>query len=185
MVYVLLADGFEEVEALTPVDLLRRAGAEVKTVGVTGRTVTGARGVPVVADILPEEVDRDELEMVVLPGGMPGTIHLNESGFVRELVQFCADHDRYLAAICAAPSIILGGMDLLHHRRAICYPGMEDGMTCAKVTHQNCCVDGKIITGRAAGAAMDFALALCAAMMGQAAAEQVAESVCYTVHGDE
>ncbi|WP_122788403.1 DJ-1 family glyoxalase III [Intestinibacillus sp. Marseille-P6563] len=179
MVYVFLADGFEEVEALTPVDLLRRAGAEVKTVGITGKTVTGARGVPVVADILPEEVDRDEMDMIVLPGGMPGTMNLNESEFVRDTVQFCADHDRYIGAICAAPSVILGGMDLLHHRRAICYPGMEDGMTCANVVHQNCCVDGRIITGRAAGAAFDFALALCTAVMGKAAAKQVAESVCY------
>lgn len=181
MVYVFLAEGFEEVEAIAPIDMLRRAGAEVKTVGVTGRTVTGARGIPVVADILPDEVDREEIEMIVLPGGMPGTMNLYESQFVRDCVQFCADNDRYIGAICAAPSVILGGMDLLHHRRAICYPGMEDGMTCATVVNQDCCVDGKIITGRAAGAALDFALALCAAMMGKAAAEQVAESICYNV----
>lgn len=183
MVYVLLADGFEEVEALTPVDLLRRAGAEVQTVGITGKTVKGARGIPVVADILPEEVEWEETEMVVLPGGMPGTMNLNNSPFVHDIVEFCAKTDRYLAAICAAPSIILGGMDLLNGRRAICYPGMEDGMTGAEVVHQNCCIDERIITGRAAGAAVDFSLALCAAVMGDAAAKQVAESICY-VHAE-
>lgn len=83
MVYVMLAEGFEEVEALTPVDLLRRAGAQVKTVGVTGKTVTGARGIPVVADILPEEIVLDDMEMLVLPGGMPGTKNLDASAFVR------------------------------------------------------------------------------------------------------
>lgn len=181
MVYVFLAEGFEEIEAIAPIDMLRRAGAEVKTVGVTGKTVTGARGLPVVADIQPDEVERDDMEMIVLPGGMPGTVNLNASQFVRDTVQFCVDNDRYIGAICAAPSIILGGMDLLRHRRATCYPGMEDGMASANVVHQNCCVDGKIITGRAAGAALDFALALCAAMMGKAAAEHVAESICYHV----
>lgn len=179
MVYVLLADGFEEVEALTPVDLLRRAGAEVKTVGITGQTVIGARGISVLADVLPEEVEREEIEMIVLPGGMPGTMNLNACEFVHDLVNFCAATDRYIAAICAAPSVILGGMDLLSGRRAICYPGMEDGMTGAKVIYQDCCVDGRIITGRAAGAALDFSLALCAAVMGEAAAKQVAESICY------
>lgn len=179
MVYVFLAEGFEEVEAIAPIDLLRRAGAEVKTVGVTGKTVTGARGIAVVADILPEEVDREDMEMIVLPGGMPGTVNLYDSEFVRDTVKFCAENDRFIGAICAAPSVILGGMDLLHHRRAICYPGMEDGMTCATVVHQNCVTDGKIITSRGAGAAIDFGLALCAATMGKAAAEHVAESICY------
>lgn len=179
MVYVFLADGFEEVEALTPVDLLRRAGAEVKTVGITGKTVTGARGIPVVADMVCDEVNLEDAEMIVLPGGMPGTINLNESEFVHNAVNYCVKNELYVAAICAAPSIILGGMDLLHHKRAVCYPGMEDGMLCANPVSQNVCVDGKIITGRAAGAATDFALALCKAVMGSAAAKQVAESICY------
>ena len=179
MVYVLLADGFEEVEALTPVDLLRRAGADVKTVGITGKTVTSSHNVPIIADILPEDVCFEEAEMVVLPGGMPGAINLNESEFVHKLVRYCADNDRYIGAICAAPSVILGSMDLLKHKKAICYPGMEDGMTLATVVHQNCCVDGKIITGRALGGAMDFALALCTAIMGDAAAKQVADAICY------
>lgn len=179
MVYVLLANGFEEVEALTPVDMLRRAGADVKTVGITGEVVSSARGVKVIADVSIQDVDFEETEMVVLPGGMPGTINLNESEFVHKIVRYCIDNDRYVAAICAAPSIILGGMDLLKHKRAICYPGMEDGMACAKVVNKNYCVDGKIITGRSAGAAIDFSLTLCSVIMGAAAAKQVADAICY------
>ena len=155
MVYVLLAEGFEEVEALTPVDLLRRAGAEVKTVGVTGKTVTGARGIPVVADLLPEEVSC--------------------------AIDYCLEKEIYLAAICAAPSIILGGRGLLKGKRATCYPGMEDGMVGAQAMAVPCVADGKIITGRAAGAAMDFAVALCAAVCGGAAAEKVARDVCHAI----
>lgn len=179
MVYVLLADGFEEVEALTPIDLLRRAGAEVRSVGISGKVVTGARNIPLTADLLPEEVDWEDTEMIVLPGGMPGTLNLYESKFVREIVQYCKNNERYIAAICAAPSVILGGMDLLQGRRATCFPGMEEGMTGAKIMDQNCCIDGKIITGRAAGAAFTFSLALCTAIMGEAAAKQVAKSICY------
>lgn len=181
MVYVMLAEGFEEVEALTPVDLLRRAGAQVKTVGVTGKTVTGARGIPVVADILPEEVVLEDMELLFLPGGMPGTRNLDASEFVHGTIRYCVEHDRYLAAICAAPSVILGGLGLLEGRRATCYPGMEDGMRGAAAMDVPCVADGKIITGRAAGAAMDFAVALCAAVCGGAAAEKVAREVCHAI----
>lgn len=181
MVYVLLAEGFEEVEALTPVDLLRRAGASVKTVGVTGRTVTGARGVPVVADLLPEEVTLDDAEMVVLPGGMPGTKNLDKDPFVQKAIDYCLENDLYLAAICAAPSVILGSRGLLKGKRATCYPGMESGMLGAQAMAVPCVAEGKIITGRAAGAAMDFSVALCAAVCGGAAAEKVARDVCHAV----
>ncbi len=181
MVYVMLAEGFEEVEALTPVDLLRRAGAQVKTVGVTGKTVTGARGIPVAADILPEEFTPEDMEMLVLPGGMPGTKNLNASEFVHGAIRYCVENDRYLAAICAAPSIILGGLGLLEGKRATCYPGMEDGMKGAAAMAVPCVAEGKIITGRAAGAAMDFAVALCAAVCGGAAAEKVAREVCHAI----
>lgn len=181
MVYVLLAEGFEEVEALTPVDLLRRAGAKVKTVGVTGKTVTGARGIPVVADLLPEEVSFADAEMVVLPGGMPGTKNLDKSEFVQKAIDYCLEKEIYLAAICAAPSIILGSRGLLKGKRATCYPGMEDGMVGAQAMAVPCVADGKIITGRAAGAAMDFAVALCAAVCGGAAAEKVARDVCHAI----
>lgn len=181
MVYVMLAEGFEEVEALTPVDLLRRAGAQVKTVGVTGKTVTGARGIPVVADILPEEIVLGDMEMLVLPGGMPGTNNLDASTCVHDAIQYCVQNGRYLAAICAAPSVILGKLGLLEGKRATCYPGMEAGMHGAAALDVPCVAEGKIITGRAAGAAMDFAVALCAAVCGGAAAEKVAREVCHAI----
>lgn len=179
MVYVFLADGFEEVEALTPIDLLRRAGVTVQTVGVTGKTVTGSHGVPMVADLLPEAVDLKQADMIVLPGGMPGTKNLYASDVVRAAVTEMIETDRYVAAICAAPSIILGGMGVLQGKRATCYPGMEDGMTGAQAQPLPCVQDGKIITGRGAGAAFDFALTLCAALVGQEKADQIADAVCY------
>ena len=179
MVYVMLADGFEEVEALAPVDVLRRGGVEVRLVGVTGRTVVGAHGVPMLADLEPREVDLEQADMVFLPGGMPGTKNLYASEFVRNTVQWCIEHDRYVAAICAAPSIVLGGMGLLEGREATCYPGMEDGMKGAKPQDKPFCVDGKLITGRAAGAAFDFALALCRTLAGEATAERVRQEIYY------
>ena len=128
MVYVLLAEGFEEVEALTPVDLLRRAGVETRLVGVTGATVCGARGINVVTDLSMDEVDLAKADMLVLPGGMPGTTNLYADKRVTDAVRTMADAGKYVAAICAAPSIILGGMGLLEGKKATCYPGMEDGM---------------------------------------------------------
>ena len=164
MVYVFLADGFEEVEALTPIDVLRRAGVEVRTIGVTGKTVTGTHGVPMVADILPEETDLAAADMIFLPGGMPGTTNLYASD---------------VTAICAAPSVILGGMGILNGKRATCYPGMESGMTGATAVDAPCVQDGKIITGRGAGAAFDFALTLCEVLCGKQTADEIAASVCY------
>ena len=110
MVYVLLAEGFEEVEALTPVDLLRRAGVETRLVGVTGATVCGARGINVVTDLSMDEVDLAKADMLVLPGGMPGTTNLYADKRVTDAVRTMADAGKYVAAICAAPSIILGGV---------------------------------------------------------------------------
>lgn len=179
MVYVMLAEGFEEVEAISPIDVLRRGGVELKTVGVTGKTVAGAHGVPVVADCTPDEVVLETADMVILPGGMPGTKNLYASDFVRNAVQYCVDYDKYIAAICAAPSVILGGMGLLKGKEATCYPGMEDGMIGAKPQDKPFCVDGKIITGRAAGTALDFALALCAILKGQDVADQVRRDIVY------
>lgn len=179
MVYAFLADGFEEVEAMTPIDLLRRAGVEVHTVGITGKTVTGAHGIPVVADLLPDAVNLALADMIFLPGGMPGTKNLYASTFVRDAVMQVLDEGHYVSAICAAPSVILGGMGLLEGKRATCYPGMEDGMTGAIVQDLSCVWDGKIITGRGAGAAFDFALTLCEALCGWEIADKIASSVCY------
>lgn len=179
MVYILLAEGFEEVEALTPVDLLRRAGIETKLVGVTGETVCGARGISVVTDLGMDEIDLSSADMLVLPGGMPGTTNLYADNRVTDAVRTMADADKYVAAICAAPSIILGGMGLLEGRKATCYPGMEGGMKGAEAVKTTCVTDGKFITSCGVGGALDFACALITALAGREKADEIASSVVY------
>lgn len=179
MVYILLAEGFEEVEALTPVDLLRRAGIETKLVGVTGETVCGARGISVVTDLGMDEIDLSSADMLVLPGGMPGTTNLYADNRVTDAVRTMADTDKYVAAICAAPSIILGGMGLLEGRKTTCYPGMEDGMKGAEAVKTTCVTDGKFITSCGVGGALDFACALITALAGREKADEIASSVVY------
>ena len=183
MVYVLLAEGFEEVEALTPVDLLRRAGVETRLVGVTGATVCGARGINVVTDLSMDEVDLAAADMLILPGGMPGTTNLYADKRVTDAVRTMADTGKYVAAICAAPSIILGGMGLLEGKKATCYPGMEDGMKGSTPEKKNAVTDGMIITGCGVGGALDFACELITALCGKAKADEVAESVVHHVYG--
>ena len=180
MVYVLLAEGFEEVEALTPVDLLRRAGVETRLVGVTGETVCGARGIRVVTDLPMDDIDLAQADMIVLPGGMPGTTNLYADKRVTSAVRAMYEAEKYVAAICAAPSVILGGMGLLKGRRATCYPGMEDEMGSAVVRQgQHVVVDGHIITAEAAGSAFEFGLKLVEILSGRACAEQVKQEVHY------
>lgn len=177
MVYVFLAEGFEEVEALTPVDYLRRAGIEVTTVGVGGEYITGAHGIVVKADLCECKVCAgDDIEMVVLPGGMPGTLNLKASEKVNEFIDKAVAKDAFVAAICAAPSI-LGEKGLLQGKNAICYPGFEDKLLGACVCDRQAVVDGKIITARAAGAAADFAFELIAALKDKDAAEAVRTAV--------
>lgn len=178
MVYILLAPGFEEAEALVPADLLRRAGAEVKLVSVMEDPVPGSHGVTVAADATLDQVDLDKAEMVVLPGG-PGHKRLGEAPAVEKLVREAARRGLWVAAICAAPTL-LGGWGLLEGKSAVCYPGMEEGLTNAQAKmDQSVVVDGKIITGRAAGSAFDFGLALIEALSGKAAAEKVRDAVHY------
>ena len=176
---VFLAEGFEEVEALTPVDLLRRCGAQVTTVGVGRKTVCSSHGIAVVADETLGEHDYAGDDMIVLPGGMPGSRNLYASPEVCDAVLEAVRTDRYVAAICAAPSVVFGGLGILNGKKATCYPGMEDGMTGAQPVNAPYVVDGKIITGRGAGAAMDFALALCEVLFGHEKAASMAKSVCY------
>ena len=159
MVYVFLADGFEEIEALTPVDVLRRAGFEVKTVGVTGKTVTGSHGIPVVCDIEIAEAVKSDIKAVVLPGGLPGTTNLEASATVQEFIDYADSTGAVVAAICAAPSV-LGHKGLLKGRRATCYTGFENELLGATATGEPAVCDGNIVTGRGAGAAFDFAFAL-------------------------
>lgn len=160
MIYVFLANGFEEVEALTPVDILRRAGKQVITVGIGSQIIKGSHGISVVTDTDDGQlVLNDEIEMIVLPGGMPGTLNLEANKTVQDAIDFCVSNDKYIAAICAAPSI-LGHKGLLSGRSATCFPGFEDELKGAEYSSDFVVTDGKIITAKGAGAAMKFALKL-------------------------
>lgn len=173
---VFLADGFEEIEGLTVVDILRRAGVQTDMVSVTGsKTVCGAHQIRVQADYLFEELDGKEMEMLVLPGGMPGTIHLKEHEGLQALLRNADQAGRYLAAICAAPSV-LGEMGILKGRRACCYPSFEEKLKGAEVVYDAVCVDGHIITSRGMGTAAAFALKLAALLCGEKEAEEVGRS---------
>lgn len=177
MIYCFLADGFEEVEALSPVDLLRRAGADVKTVGVTGEEVTGAHGITVKADIRTGEVVLDaSVEAVILPGGMPGTRNLEKSETVQSAIDFAVQHNKLVCAICAAPSI-LGHKNLLAGREAIAYPGFEEELYGAKLSESFVVRDGNFITAKGAGVAVDFGLAVVAALFGQEKADSIRNSI--------
>ncbi len=179
MVYVLLAPGFEEAEALVPVDLLRRAGVETATVSITGKSVTGSHGIAVTADISLDQVDLDRAEMVVLPGGGTGVQNLGADPAVEQLVREAARRNIRLAAICAAPTL-LGRWGLLEGKQAVCYPGMEQALAGAQVRMARGVVaDGTIITGRAAGSAFDFGLALVTALAGRDEADRVGGGIYY------
>lgn len=158
MIPVFLADGFEEIEALATVDILRRANVEVVTVGVGSKTPVGAHGIPVCADITEKELDLTAIDGVVLPGGMPGTTNLEASAVVQSAISYAAERGLLLAAICAAPSI-LGHGGYLHGKHATCYPGFETDLRGA-ILGKDVVVDGNIITASGAGVAVDFALAL-------------------------
>ena len=179
MVYILLAPGFEEAEALVPVDMLRRANIETATVSITGEPVPGSHGVTVLADVTLDDVDLSRADMVVLPGGGPGYKNLGKEPRVEELVRKAAERGHLLAAICAAPTL-LGRWGLLEGKDAVCYPGMEEGLTGAQPRmDRGVVVDGKIITGRAAGSAFDFGLALVEALAGAAEADKVRHGIYY------
>lgn len=179
MVYVLLGEGFEEAEALVPVDLLRRAGEEVQLIGVDGYRVTGAHGINVTADNTLMGLDADDMRMLVLPGGMGGVGSIQCNLSAMALIQKAANAGCWLAAICAAPTI-LAQLGLLDRRRAVCYPGMEDQMFSAVVDQsQSVVTDGRIITGRGPGAAFDFGLKLVEVLKGAAAAKEVQGQIHY------
>lgn len=152
MVYVFLANGFEEIEAIAPIDILRRAGIEVKTVGVTGSLVTGAHEITVKADISLDEVDLSGAELIFLPGGMPGTTNLMENKDLEKIILDANDKGIYISAICAAP-MILGRLNLLNGRKAVAFPGFEEHLIGADVQITPIAKDGNIITAKGAGAA--------------------------------
>ena len=176
MVYLFLADGFEEIEALTPVDVLRRAGIAVTTVGVTGKTVRGSHGIAVEADVAADEAKEADIEMIILPGGMPGAANLDASETVDRFIKAAVGQDAYLAAICAAP-MILGKRGLLSGRDATCYPGFEKYLEGAKHYEASVVVDGNFVTSDGMGSALDFALQLVALLRGDEASEKIADAI--------
>ncbi len=165
MIYVFFADGFEEIEALTPVDVLRRAGLDVVTVGVTGKSVTGSHGITVECDVCISEVAPRDIQAVVLPGGLPGTTNLEADNKVQEFIDIANNEGAIVGAICAAPSI-LGHKGLLDGKRATCYTGFEKELVGAVTTGEPAVRDGNIVTGRGAGAAFEFAFELLDAVTG-------------------
>ncbi len=177
MIYVFLAEGFEEVEALATVDVLRRAGLSVQTVGVGGKTVSGSHSIPVLCDEEIENIKPDEsLEAVVLPGGMPGTLNLENSVEVNGFIDYAAAHNKLVCAICAAPSI-LGKKGLLEGREAICFPGFEEYLYGASLSRSSVIVDGNFITAKACGAALKFGKAIAEQFIGKEKAEKLWESL--------
>lgn len=180
-VYVFLADGFEEIEGLTVVDILRRAQIDTAMVSVTGTgTVTGSHGIQIAADMLFEEADYGEGAAFVLPGGMPGTNHLAAHEGLAEVLKAAAAQGKLVAAICAAPSV-LGGLGILKGRRAACYPGFEEKLEGAQVTMEPVEVSGNVITSRGMGTAIPFALALTARLRDQKTADDLAKGIIWGV----
>ena len=177
MVYVLLGTGFEEMEAITPVDLLRRAGIPVLTVGVTGKVVTGGHNIPVEADILLEQMNLTDLEMIVLPGGLGGVASARASQQALDALQFAWDNGKYVAAICAGPTV-LADLGITDGKQATCYPGCEAGLGGAQMLTDAACVqDGKLITGTSAGCAIPFGLKLVEVLKGASTAKTIAEQI--------
>jgi len=175
-VCVLLADGFEEVEAVTPIDYLRRAGAEVSVLGIARTHVVGARGIKVEADIGPEGLKRN-FDCIVAPGGGKGSANLAADKTVAEFIQRHFAAGRIVAAICAAPVVVLGPLGILKGRRFTCFPGLENDVKDAGFCADRVVVDGNLITSRAAGTAGEFALALISALFDSAKAREIARAV--------
>lgn len=177
-VIVFLADGFEECEGLLVVDLLRRAGINVTTASVMGRAeITSSHRIRLLADVPAENADYASADMIVLPGGMPGTNHLYDSQIVCDMCRKFAD-EKSVAAICAAPSV-LGRLGLLKGKKATCYPGFEEYLDGAEYTGEAVETDGNIITGQALGAAIPFALEIIAYLISESAACDIADKICY------
>ena len=177
MVYMLLGTGFEEVEAVTPLDLLRRAGVEVATVGLNGKVVYGAHNIGIEADITIGQLDLTDIDMIILPGGLGGVTSCRACPEAMEALRFAWDNGKQVAAICAGPTV-LADLSITDGKQATCYPGCEDGMDSAQVSNSAPCVrDGKLITGASAGCAIPFALMLIEALKGSEQAEAIAKQI--------
>ena len=176
MVYILLGTGFEEVEAIAPLDLLRRAGIPALSVGVNGKQIRGSHGITVEADIELAEMDLTDLDMIVLPGGLGGVASARASEPALQALRFAWENGKYVAAICAGPTV-LADLGITDGKNAVCYPGCESGMGSAKIAATACIQDGKLITAASAGCAVTFGLQLIKALKGQEAADAIASQI--------
>ncbi len=177
MFYVFLANGFEEIEALAPVDFLKRMGVDVKIVGVGGKNICGAHGITVEADMLLGEITLgDDLQGVMLPGGMPGADNLDKTPEVHKAIDYCAQSGKIISAICAAP-FILGKKGLLKGKRATCFPGFEAYLEGADVLEDGVVTDGKIITARGAGVAWEFGAAIGAVLINKEKSDEILKAI--------
>lgn len=177
MVYLLLGTGFEETEAIAPLDLLRRAGIGVRTVGVTGKTVYGSHNIGIEADILMDDLDLKDLEMIILPGGLGGVASARASQSALKALKYAWDNGKFVAAICAGPTV-LADLNITDGRMATCYPGCEDGMGSAILAEKAAVVqDGRLITGTSAGCAIPFGLKLIEALKGPEEADRIAKQI--------
>lgn len=177
MVYMLLGTGFEETEAIAPLDLLRRAGVQVLTVGVNGKTVYGGHGIGIEADITLEEMDLTDLEMIILPGGLGGVASVRASESAMNALRFAGENGKFLAAICAGPTV-LADLGITDNKCCTCYPGCEEQMGSAQMVENKAALrDGNIITGTSAGCAVAFGLELIAALKGKDAAAYIEKQI--------
>lgn len=175
MIYLFLANGFEEIEALLPLDLMRRAGLEVTTVGIGGKDITGSHGITVKADIVDADFADNAPECVILPGGMPGTKNLDASPVVHKALDDALENNSLICAICAAP-MILGKRGILRGKKATCFPGFEEYLEGA-IVGGRAVRDGQVITGVGMGAALEFGIEIVAALKGREEAEKLAAAV--------
>jgi 4-methyl-5(b-hydroxyethyl)-thiazole monophosphate biosynthesis len=176
MVYVLLGKGFEETEAIAPVDLLRRADIPVLTVGIDEKVIEGSHKISVVADITLGEMDLTQMDMLVLPGGLGGVASVRANQSALDALRFAWENDKYVAAICAGPTV-LADLGITNGKHAVCYPGCEENMGSAIVEIKPCLQDGKLITGASAGCATQFGLSLIRALRGEDDAKTVADQI--------
>ena len=176
MVYMLLGTGFEETEAIAPLDLLRRAGVEVRTVGVNGKIIRSSHKVGIEADILLEELDLSDCEMIVLPGGLGGVTSVRASQGAMDALRRAWDDGKFVAAICAGPTV-LADLGITDGKNATCYPGCESGMGSANMVTCAAFQDGRLITGASAGCAIPFGLKLVEALKGKDEADRIAAQI--------
>ena len=176
MVYMFLGTGFEETEAIAPLDLLRRAGVEIATVGLNGKVIYGGHGIGVEADLEIGQLDLTNLEMVILPGGLGGVASIKGCSAAMDAIRFAYENGKFVAAICAGPTI-LASLGITDGKHATCYPGCEEQMGTAIMENAAAVTDGRIITGTSAGCAIPFGLQLIAALKGQEAADTIAKQI--------